>query len=64
MPDPIAIWRSAHQLVRWRGTDALQYVAQKAAEACNENAWAFWLAVERGVRELLTEAVPPGTMQH
>jgi hypothetical protein len=22
---------------------ALQYVAQRLARACNENAWAFWL---------------------
>ena len=50
-----SIWRAAHEIVRWRGTDAPQYVAQKAAEACDEQAWAFWLEVERAVKELLTE---------
>jgi hypothetical protein len=30
-------------------------VALKAAEVCNEHAWAFWLEVERAVKELLTE---------
>ena len=64
MPDAIEIWRSAHQLVRWRGTDAPQYVAQKAAEACDEHAWAFWLEIERAVRELLAEVASPGTTQH
>lgn len=39
-------WRAARELLRWRGTDAPQYVAQKAAEACDENTWAFWLEVE------------------
>jgi hypothetical protein len=33
MPTAIDIWRTARELVRWRGTDAPQYVAQKAAEA-------------------------------
>jgi hypothetical protein len=64
MPDTIDIWRSAHQLIRWRGTDAPQYIAQKAAEARDEKAWAFWLEVERAVTELLAEAAPPGTTQH
>ena len=58
------IWRTARELVRWRGTDAPQYVAQKAAEARDENAWAFWLEVERAVRGLLAEAVPPDATQH
>jgi hypothetical protein len=39
-------------------------LAQKAAEARDENAWAFWLEVERAVKELLTETTPPGTTQH
>jgi hypothetical protein len=60
----IDIWRTARVLVRWRGTDAPQYVAQKAAEARDEYAWAFWLEVERAVRVLLAEAAPPGTTQH
>lgn len=64
MPDAIDIWRTARELVRCRGTDAPQYVAQKAAEAGDENAWAFWLEVERAVKELLAEASPPGTTQH
>jgi hypothetical protein len=64
MPDEIDIWRTAREFVRWRGTDAPQYVAQKAAEARDENAWAFWLEVERAVIECLAEAAPPGTMQH
>jgi hypothetical protein len=64
MPTAIDIWRTAQELVRWRGTDAPQYVGEKAAEACDENAWAFWLDVERAVRELLAEAAPPGTAQH
>ena len=55
MSDVIDIWRTAHELVRWRGTDAPLYVAEKAAEARDENAWAFWLEVERAVTELLTE---------
>jgi hypothetical protein len=55
---------SAHQLVRWRGTDAPQYVAAKAAQAGDDEAWAFWLEVERAVKELLNEAVPPGATQH
>ena len=38
--------------------------AQKAAEADDEKAWAFWLEVERAVTELLNEAVPPGPTQH
>jgi len=52
------------RLVRWRGTDAPQYVAQKAAEACDEQVWAFWLEVERAVKELLTETAPPDATQH
>jgi hypothetical protein len=36
---------------------------QKAAEAGNGNAWAFWLEVERAVKELLTEAAPPDATQ-
>jgi hypothetical protein len=64
MPEPIDIWRAAREIVRWRGTDAPQYVAQKAAEACDEQAWAFWLEVERAVGELLAGAAPPGTTQH
>jgi hypothetical protein len=64
MPDPIDMWRSARELVRWRGTDAPQYVAQQAVEACDENAWAFWLEVERAVTELLAEAAPPDATQH
>jgi hypothetical protein len=59
MPDTIDIWRTARELVGWRGTDAPQYVAQKAAEACDEQAWAFWLEVERAVNELLTQVAPP-----
>ena len=38
--------------------------AQKAAEARDVNAQAFWLEVKGAVRELLTEAAPPGTVQH
>jgi hypothetical protein len=64
MPDAIDLWRTARELVRWRGTDASQYVAQKAAEAHDEQAWAFWLEVERAVSELLAEAAPPDTTQH
>ena len=64
MPDAIDVWRTARELVRWRGTDAPLYVAEKAAEARDEDAWAFWLEVERAVIELLNEAVPPGTTQH
>jgi hypothetical protein len=41
-----------------------QYVARKAAEAGDENAWAFSLEVERAVKELLTEAAPPDATQH
>jgi hypothetical protein len=54
MPDAIDIWRTARELVCWRGTDAPQYVAQKAAEARDEHAWAFYgddvlnLVVARG----------------
>jgi hypothetical protein len=44
---PNDIWRTARELVRWRGTDA--------------NAWAFWLEVERAVKELLA---PPDATQH
>jgi hypothetical protein len=44
--------------------DAPQYVAEKAAEARDENAWAFWLEVERAVKELLSEAAPPDATQH
>jgi hypothetical protein len=62
--DAIDIWRTARELVRWRGTDGPQYVAQKAAEARDENAWTFWLEVERAVKELLAEAAPPGTTEH
>jgi hypothetical protein len=40
----------------------LHYVTQKAAEARDEHAWAFWLKVEQAVSELLTEAAPPGTV--
>jgi hypothetical protein len=54
---------SPRRLVRWCGTDAPHYVAQKAAEAQDENAWSFCLTVERAVKELLAEAVPPGTTQ-
>ena len=50
MPDAIDIWRNARELVRWRGTDAPQYVAQKAAEACDGGPWAFWIEVERAFR--------------
>jgi hypothetical protein len=64
MPDAIDIWRTARELVGWRSTDALQYVARKAAEAGDENAWAFWLEVESAVSELLGEPGSPGTMQH
>jgi hypothetical protein len=64
MPTAVDIWRTARELVRWRGPDAPQYVAQKAAEAHDEHAWAFWLEVERAVGELLAEAAPPGTTQH
>ena len=64
MPTTIDIWRAAHEIVRGRKPDAEQYVAQKVAEACDEQAWAFWLEVERAVNELLTEAAPPGTAQH
>jgi hypothetical protein len=64
MSDGIDIWRTAQELVRWRGTDAPQYVAQKAAESRDETAWAFWLEVERAVQELLAEAAPPGARQH
>ena len=64
MPTAIDIWRTARELVRWRGTDAPQYVAQKAAEASDEKAWGFWLEVERVVREPLAEAAPPDATQH
>jgi hypothetical protein len=64
MPDAIDIWRTTRELVRWRGTDAPQYVAQKAAEASDEYAWAFWLEVERAVKELLTEVESPDATQH
>jgi hypothetical protein len=64
MPDAIDIWRTARELVRLRGTDAPQYVAQKAAEVCDENAWAFWLEVERAVKVLLAEATPSDATQH
>jgi hypothetical protein len=64
MPEAIDIWRTAQELVRLRGTDAPQYVAQKAAEASDENAWAFWLEVERAVTELLAQAAPPDVTQH
>jgi hypothetical protein len=56
------IWQIVQERV-WRGTDAPQFVAHKAAEARDDNAWAFWLEVERAVKELLTEAAPPGTTQ-
>jgi hypothetical protein len=64
MPTAIDAWRTAQELFRWRGTDAPQYVAQKAAEAGDENAWAFWLKVEQPVKELLAEAAPPDATQH
>ena len=32
--------------------------------ARDERAWAFWLEVERAVKELLTAVTPPGTTQH
>jgi hypothetical protein len=64
MPDAVDIWRTARELVRWRGTDAPQYVAEKAAEARDDKAWAFWLEVERSVKELLAEAAPPDATQH
>jgi hypothetical protein len=40
-PETIDIWRTTRELVRWRGTDAPQYVAEKAAQAGDEDAWAF-----------------------
>jgi hypothetical protein len=55
---------SVREFIRWRGTDALRHVAQKAAEAMDENAWASWREVQRAVRQLLTETAPPGRTQH
>jgi hypothetical protein len=64
VPETIEIWWTARELVRWRGSNAPRYVAKKAAEARDETARAFWLEVERAVKELLTEAAPPDATQH
>jgi hypothetical protein len=39
-------------------------VAENAAQAGDNEAWAFWLEVERAVKELLAEATPPDVAQH
>jgi hypothetical protein len=36
----------------------------RARLACDEQAWALWVEVERAVKELMTETAPPDATQH
>jgi hypothetical protein len=52
------------ELVRWPGTRRRSPLPQKAPEASGEEASAFWLKVQRAVKELLTEVARLETMRH